>query len=59
MKCGEEWTAWEPPCKREGLPLISNIHDCGYHGRIPFLLDRKLPGVLATWSFCGFGKVIF
>ena len=52
---------------RDGLPLILNIHDCGCYGRIPqpkgsispFLLDRKLPGVLDTWLFCGFGKVIF
>ena len=52
---------------RDGLLLILNIHDCCCYGRIPqpkgsvspFLLDRKLPGVLVTWSFCGFGKVIF
>ena len=35
VKCGEEWTAWEPPCMRDGLPLILNIHDCGCYGRIP------------------------
>ena len=51
MKCGEEWMAWESPCKRDGLPLILNIHDCGFYGRM-------CPGVLDTWPFCGFGKVI-
>ena len=50
VKCGEEWIAWAPPCKRDVLSPILSINDCGCCGKttqskesiLPFLLDGNL-----------------